>query len=60
MHFVGLFDRFRPDVPTIDTRKEIIDIDAHVGIKLALIKDNYIYQRHHYTHRPQPYIGFIL
>ncbi len=58
-HFRFAGVAFRPFVPTVDAGKKIVDVDAHVGIKLTVIKDEHIDHGHEDAHGPQPFIGFV-
>jgi len=41
-----------PKNPTINTCKEVVNINPHIGIKLTIEKNPYIYNRHNNTNRP--------
>lgn len=48
-----------PHHPAVNAGKEIVDVDAHVGVEFALEKDVDIYSGHEQPEEPEPFIGFV-
>ena len=50
---------FCPHNPAVDAGKEIIDVDAHIGIKFRLVENEDVNHRHDHAEKPQPFVGFV-